>query len=125
MGQMPKPKNRTPRGADDRRLALLRIRNLQPNPNNARTHSRQQVEEIARSIDQFGFNNPILVDSNNHILAGHGRVEAAKMLGLVRIPALRIEHLSAAEKRAYVLADNKLAEKAGGSKRSWPSSCRS
>jgi DNA modification methylase len=115
MGEMPKP-NRTPRGVDDRRLALLRIRDLQANPNNARTHSREQVEAIARSIDQFGFNNPILVDSNNHILAGHGRVEAAKMLGLVRIPALRIEHLSAAEKRAYVLADNKLAEKAGWAK---------
>lgn len=95
---------------------MLPIRDLRPNPNNARTHSRQQVEEIACSIDQFGFNNPVLVDSNNHILAGHGRVEAAKMLGLARIPALRIEHLSAAEKRAYVLADNKLAEKAGWAK---------
>ena len=112
---MPKP-NLSPRGVDDRRLVLLHIRDLQPNPKNARTHSRQQIEEIARSIDQFGFNNPILVDSNNLILAGHGRVEAAKLLGLVRIPALRIEHLSAAEKRAYVLADNKLAEKAGWDK---------
>jgi DNA modification methylase len=112
---MPKP-NRSPRGVDDRRLVLLHIRDLQPNPKNARTHSRQQIEEIARSIDQFGFNNPILIDSNNLILAGHGRVEAAKTLGLVRIPALRIEHLSAAEKRAYVLADNKLAEKAGWAK---------
>jgi DNA modification methylase len=109
---MPKS-NRAPRGVDDRRLVLLGISDFKPNPNNARTHSRQQLEAIARSIDQFGFNNPVLIDSNNHVLAGHGRVEAAKMLGLVRIPALRIEHLTAAEKRAYVLADNKLAQKAG------------
>jgi DNA modification methylase len=109
---MPKP-NRAPRRADERRLVLLHIRDLQPNRSNARTHSRQQVEEIARSIDKFGFNNPVLIDRDNHIIAGHGRVEAARLLGLVRIPALRIEHLSPAEKRAYVLADNRLAEKAG------------
>jgi DNA modification methylase len=112
---MPKA-NHAPRGVDERRLVLLHIRDLQPNPNNARTHSRQQVEEIARSIDKFGFNNPVLIDRDNHIIAGHGRVEAARLLGLVRIPALRIEHLSPAEKRAYVLVDNKLAEKAGWDK---------
>jgi hypothetical protein len=94
----------------------MRVRDLKPNLKNARTHSRQQIEQIARSIDQFGFNSPILVDNGNQILAGHGRVEAAKLLGLDRIPALKIEHLSAVDKRAYVLADNKLAEQASWSK---------
>ena len=108
---MPQPRKRS--GFDDRKIAILRIGDLKPNPNNARTHSRQQVEQISRSIERFGFNSPILVDSGNQILAGHGRVEAAKLLGLSEIPALKIEHLSAAEKRAYVIADNKLAEKAG------------
>jgi DNA modification methylase len=103
-------------GLDDRKVALMRVRDLKPNLKNARTHSRQQIEQIARSIDQFGFNNPILVDNGNQILAGHGRVEAAKLLGLDRIPALKIEHLSAVDKRAYVLADNKLAEQASWSK---------
>lgn len=84
-----------------------------PNLNNARTHSSRQIAEIARSIERFGFNNPVLIDGNNQILAGHGRVAAARILGLNSIPVLKIEHLTDAEKRAYVLADNKLAEKAG------------
>jgi DNA modification methylase len=100
---------------NDRKVAHLPIRDLRPNPGNARTHSRQQIEQIARSIDQFGFTNPVLIDGSNQILAGHGRVEAAKLLGVERVPTLRIEHLTVAEKRAYVIADNKLAEKAGWS----------
>jgi hypothetical protein len=100
---------------NDRKVAHLPIRDLRPNPNNARTHSRQQIEQIARSIDQFGFTNPVLIDGSNQILAGHGRVEAAKLLGVERVPTLRIEHLTDADKRAYVIADNKLAEKAGWS----------
>jgi DNA modification methylase len=100
---------------NDRKVAHLPIRDLRPNPNNARTHSRQQIEQIARSIDQFGFTNPVLIDGSNQILAGHGRVEAAKLLGVERVPTLRIEYLTDAEKRAYVIADNKLAEKAGWS----------
>ena len=99
----------------DRKVACLRVGDLQPNQNNARIHSGQQIEQIARSIDRFGFTNPVLIDGNNQILAGHGRVEAAKLLGLSRVPTLRIEHLTDAEKRAYVIADNKLAEKAGWS----------
>jgi hypothetical protein len=91
----------------------VRLRHLVPNPNNARTHSPRQIEQIARSIERFGFNNPILIDNDNHILAGHGRVAAAKRLGLVSVPTLKIEHLTGAEKRAYVLADNRIAEKAG------------
>ena len=109
---MPKQKRHD---REDRKVTYQRTRDLRPNPNNARTHSRQQIEQIARSIDQFGFTNPVLIDGSNQILAGHGRVEAAKLLGVERVPTLRIEHLTDADKRAYVIADNKLAEKAGWS----------
>ena len=84
-----------------------------PTANNARTHSPRQIKQIARSIERFGFVNPVLADANGQIIAGHGRVEAAKQLGLTSVPVLRIEHLSPAEIRAYTLADNRLAEKAG------------
>ena len=66
-----------------------------------------------REYRAFGFNNPVLIDRNDEIIAGHGRVEAAKLLGLESMPTIRLEHLSEAEKRAYILADNKLAESAG------------
>lgn len=87
--------------------------NLKPYLRNARTHTRKQIAEIAVSITAFGFNNPILIDKDDCIIAGHGRVEAAKLLGLTSVPTIRLEHLSEAQKRAYILADNKLAEKAG------------
>jgi DNA modification methylase len=86
---------------------------LQPYARNARTHSPKQVAQIAASIREFGFNSPILIDRDGEIIAGHGRVEAAKLLGLETVPCVRLEHLSDAQKRAYILADNKLAEKAG------------
>ncbi len=86
---------------------------LRPYARNARTHSPKQIAEIAQSIKAFGFNNPILIDKTDGIVAGHGRVEAAKLLGLASVPTIRLEHLNEAEKRAYILADNKLAEKAG------------
>ena len=86
---------------------------LKPYHRNARTHSRKQIRQIAESISRFGFTNPVLVDDDLSIIAGHGRVEAAKLLGLVEVPCLRVSHLSVAEKRAYILADNRLAEKAG------------
>ena len=89
------------------------VRELRPHPNNARTHSRKQIRQIANSIEKFGFCNPVLIDDNKQIIAGHGRVEAAKLLGIDAVPTCRLSHLSDAEKRAYVLADNKLAEKAG------------
>jgi ParB-like chromosome segregation protein Spo0J len=87
--------------------------NLRPYARNARTHSPKQIAEIAASIRAFGFNNPVLIDKDGGIVAGHGRVEAAKVLGLDTVPTIRLEHLSEAQKRAYILADNKLAEKAG------------
>ena len=86
---------------------------LKPAHTNARTHSKRQIEQIAQSIERFGFLNPVLIDASGTIICGHGRVEAARRLGLSRVPTLRIEHLTDAEKRAYILADNKLAEKAG------------
>jgi hypothetical protein len=86
---------------------------LRPYPNNARTHSRKQIGQIAKSIQRFGFCNPVLIDDNNQIVAGHGRVAAAKLLRLTTVPVVRLSHLSEAEKRAYILADNRLAERAG------------
>ncbi|TMK07043.1 MAG: DNA methylase N-4, partial [Alphaproteobacteria bacterium] len=85
-------------------------------PNNARTHSKKQVRQIANSIARFGFCNPVLIDDAKQIVAGHGRAEAAKLLGIDAVPTCRLSHLSEADKRAYILADNKLAEKAGWDK---------
>ena len=97
----------------DRHIVLVRVGDLRPNPRNARTHSRKQVRQIADSITRFGFTNPALIDDGNMILAGHGRVAAAKSKGLDAVPCIRLSSLSEAEKRAYVLADNKLALNAG------------
>jgi DNA modification methylase len=95
------------------KIETTSVRELRPHPNNARTHSKKQIRQIAKSIAQFGFCNPVLVDDAKQIIAGHGRVEAAKLLGIDAVPTCQLSHLSEADKRAYVLADNKLAEKAG------------
>jgi DNA modification methylase len=92
---------------------LRGISTLRPFTGNARTHSAQQIEQLAASIKEFGFTVPILIDEAGTILAGHARLEAAKRLGLRFVPTLSIKHLSPAQKRAYVIADNRLAEKAG------------
>lgn len=92
---------------------MVRISDLRPYTRNARTHSRRQIKKIAGSIERFGFVNPVLIDENNLIIAGHGRVAAAKLLDWTEVPTLRIDHLSETEKRAYILADNRLAEEAG------------
>jgi DNA modification methylase len=97
-------------------IELTPITELRPYPNNARTHSRKQIRQIANSIKKFGFCNPVLIDDTKEIIAGHGRVEAARLLGIDAVPTCRLSHLSDAEKRAYILADNKLAEKAGWDK---------
>ncbi len=86
---------------------------LKPYARNARKHSAKQISQIAASIQQFGFNNPILIDPDLTIVAGHGRWEAAKKLKLKEVPTIRLDHLSEVEIRAYILADNKLAELAG------------
>jgi DNA modification methylase len=94
-------------------IRWLPIDELKPNPRNARTHSRKQIRKIAASIKEFGFLNPILADDSNTVLAGHGRLEAARWLGLDHVPVLSFNHLSDAQKRTYVIADNKIAELAG------------
>ena len=96
-----------------RLIENLSVDLLRPWPRNARTHSRKQIRQIAESIRRFGFTNPVLIDAEDRILAGHGRVQAARELGLATAPCLRVGHMSPAEKRAYVLADNKLALNAG------------
>jgi DNA modification methylase len=95
------------------RIEMIEVVRLTPYAGNARTHSKAQIRQIANSITRFGHTNPILIDDGGQIIAGHGRVEAAKLLGIASVPALRLSHLSNADKRAYVLADNRLAEKAG------------
>ena len=85
---------------------------LKPYPRNARTHSKHQIKQIADSINEFGWTVPILVDSAGVIIAGHARVEAAKLLGLHEVPTILVDHLNEAQKRAYIIADNKLSENA-------------
>jgi len=89
------------------------IDQLKPYTRNARTHSKQQIRQIADSIQAFGFTNPILVDKQNTIVAGHGRWRAAALLGMNHVPTICLERLTEDQIRAYILADNKLAEKAG------------
>lgn len=103
---MNQPKNK-------RTLFYSNICELKSNPRNSRIHSEEQIHEIARSIEQFGFNNPILIDKNNVIIAGHGRYAAAKQLSIEKIPTIKLEDLTKEEVRAYIIADNRLAEKAG------------
>ena len=86
---------------------------LVPYARNSRTHSPEQITALTRSMAQFGFTNPVLIDGANTIIAGHGRVMAAQALGLALVPCIRLTHLSDAQRRAYVIADNKLAEQAG------------
>jgi DNA modification methylase len=86
---------------------------LKPRTNNPRTHTKKQIEQIAASIKEFGFLNPVLIDGSDGIIAGHGRVEAAKLVGMNNVPVVCVDHLTPAQVRAYVIADNKLAENAG------------
>ena len=89
------------------------VDSLIPYANNARTHSDEQLAQIAASIREFGFNNPILVDGERGLIAGHGRLLGARKLGLTTVPVIELAHLSPTQKRAYILADNRLAESAG------------
>jgi ParB-like chromosome segregation protein Spo0J len=90
-------------------IEMLAVEDLQPYSRNSRTHSDAQVAQLVASIKKFGFTNPVLVDAKNSIVAGHGRVTAAKQMGLTSLPCLRLAHLSEEEVRAYVIADNQLA----------------
>ena len=95
------------------RIELWPVDRLRPYERNPRTHSENQVAQLAASMVEFGFINPILVDETNSILAGHDRLLAARQLGLAEVPVVRLEHLSGAQKRTYVIADNQLAATAG------------
>src|SRR3984893_9305891 len=90
-----------------RKLAVdyVPIDQLKLNPKNARVHSKQQIRQIAKSIESFGFNVPVLVGANLNVIAGHGRVLAAKHLGLTEVPTIRLDHLTGAQRRAFMIAD--------------------
>jgi hypothetical protein len=107
------PLNSQTKLASSSRVEWAAIKSLRPSPKNARTHSRKQIRQIAESIRKFGFLNPVVVDDENMILAGHGRFEAARLEGLTHVPILRFNHLTEAQKRAYAIADNRIAEQAG------------
>jgi DNA modification methylase len=93
------------------RFELLPLDQLKADPSNPRRHSREQIRAISRSINAFGFNAPILINRNSQIIAGHGRFEAAKLLGCVEVPVVWLEHLTEAQAKAYLLADNKLTDR--------------
>jgi hypothetical protein len=95
------------------KIEQIKTEKLIPYINNARTHSEQQVAQIAASIREFGFNNPIIVDKNFTIIAGHGRVRAAQLLEMEKVPCIQVEHLTELQKKAYILAENKIALNAG------------
>jgi len=94
-------------------INTTKVIDLIPYVNNARTHSDEQILQIASSIKEFGFTNPILIDGENGIIAGHGRLMAAKKLEMEDVPTIELSHLSTAQKKAYILADNKLALNSG------------
>jgi ParB/RepB/Spo0J family partition protein len=99
-------KNPLGSGCDTRaqrvQFKVLAIDDLKPDPRNPRRHPREQIWAIARSIEAFGFNAPILINTNNQIIAGHGRYEAAKLLGIARVPVIRLDHLTEAQAQAYM-----------------------
>jgi ParB-like chromosome segregation protein Spo0J len=89
------------------------VGDLVPDPRNARTHPKRQIDQIKASIDAFGFTNPILSDPEGHVIAGHGRLQAARAMGLAEVPVIQLCGLSEAQKRALRIADNKIALNAG------------
>jgi ParB-like chromosome segregation protein Spo0J len=96
------------------KIEKLPTEKLIPYARNAKKHDAAQVSKLAGSIREFGFNNPVLIDKDNGIIAGHGRVMAAQQLGLAEVPCIRLGHLTDNQRKAYILADNRLAEIGGG-----------
>jgi ParB-like chromosome segregation protein Spo0J len=92
-----------------RQIEHIAVDALVPYARNSRTHSQEQISQVAASIREFGFTNPVLIDGQGGIIAGHGRVMAARQLGIAEVPCIRLAHLTEDQKRAYVIADNKLA----------------
>ena len=93
-------------------IEYLSVASLRPDPKNARLHSDKQVQQIAQSIEAFGFNVPILIDANSQVMAGHGRLRACERLGIAQVPVIRLEHMSEHQRRAFMIADNRLTENA-------------
>jgi ParB-like chromosome segregation protein Spo0J len=93
-------------------VEYLSVASLGLNPKNPRLHSDKQIRQLANSIKTFGFNVPVLVDAHLQVIAGHGRVRACKLLEITEVPTIRLEHLSEQQKRAFLIADNRLAENA-------------
>src|ERR1041385_739905 len=100
-----------------RDLQIVPIEELIPYEKNSRTHSEEQIEQIVKSIKEFGFTNPILLDGARGIIAGHGRLIAAKRAGIREVPVIQLAHLTPEQKQAYIIADNKLALNAGWDER--------
>ncbi len=98
---------------NDLKVTYKELSALKPRARNPRTHSKEQIQELVRSIKAYGFINPVLIDGDNGLIAGHGRIEAAKLAGLDKVPTVCVDHLTPAQIRAYMIADNKLAENAG------------
>lgn len=94
-------------------IVYKKVDELIPYINNSRTHSDEQIKQIASSIKEYGFTNPVLIDEDNGVIAGHGRIEGAKLLNMVEVPCIVLEGLTEAQKKAYVIADNKMALNAG------------
>jgi DNA modification methylase len=95
------------------KIETIKIEKLIPYARNSRTHSDEQVAQVAASIREFGFTNPVLIDAEDGIIAGHGRVMAARKLSMTEVPCIRLGHLTETQKRAYIIADNKLALNSG------------
>jgi ParB-like chromosome segregation protein Spo0J len=102
------PANRTP--AEPLKIVYRPIEELKPDPANPRLHSRKQIRQIAKSIETFGFNVPILVGHAGNLIAGHGRLLACRELAITEVPTLRLDHLTPAQARAFTIADNRLTE---------------
>jgi DNA modification methylase len=96
-----------------KKIEMVSVDTLIPYAKNARTHSDEQVAQIAGSIKEFGFNNPVLVDKDNSVIAGHGRLMAARKLGYKEVPVVKLEHLTESQRKAYILADNRIALNSG------------
>ena len=97
----------------ENKMQMVDVNKLVPYANNARTHSPAQINKLRSSIREFGFINPVIIDDKYGIIAGHGRVQAAMEEGITEVPCLLVDHLSEAQKRAYILADNRMAMDAG------------
>src|SRR4051812_30730688 len=110
---MPQPSTKDDLSPRPLSVTYRTVGSLRPDPRNARTHPKRQVEQIVASIRQFGFTNPILVDPEGVLIAGHGRLLAAKAIGMAEVPTIELTGLSDAQKRALRLADNKIALGAG------------